>query len=49
MVIVFGLRADKYGRKPVLIISFTGELMAFQALLWIVTIVAIYKTPPSPA
>ena len=31
----FGLRADKHGRKPVLLLSFTGELLA---LVWVVTI-----------
>jgi len=42
MAIVFGSRADKHGWKPVLMISFKGELTA---LLWVA---AICKTPPSP-
>ena len=31
----FGARADKHGRKPVLILAFTGEVFA---LLWLVMI-----------
>lgn len=40
MAVFFGSRADKHGRKPVLLLSFTGELLA---LVWVVTICKFLK------
>jgi len=39
--VYFGARADKHGRKPVLILAFTGELFA---LLWLVMICYFHST-----